>query len=96
MDTKRGLYLVAYDVCEPHRLQRVCRYLTGYKVGGQKSVFEVWVTPAELQLIRRDLAELMQAGEDRLHILALDPRMHVRCMGRADSFDPHQGYFSIL
>lgn len=90
----RTLYLIAYDVCEPHRLQRVCRYLTGYKVGGQKSVFEVWVTPAELRKIRCDLEYLMVSEEDRLHILALDPRMNVRCLGQASTFS--QNYFSIL
>ncbi len=94
MDTHRTLYLVAYDVCEPQRLQKVCRYLTGYKVGGQKSVFEVWVTPAELARIRRDLESLMDAGEDRLHILALDPRMTPRCCGRASTFTAH--HFAIV
>jgi CRISPR-associated protein Cas2 len=90
----RTLYLVAYDVCEPHRLQKVCRYLTGYKVGGQKSVFEVWVTPAELRDIRSGLDKLMEPGEDRLHILALDPRMKPRCLGRATTFE--QRHFAIV
>lgn len=90
----RTLHLVAYDVCEPHRLQRVCRYLTGYKVGGQKSVFEVWVTPAELRQIRADLDQIMDSGADRLHILALDPRMKPRCLGLAHSFEQH--HFCIV
>ncbi len=86
MDTHRSLYLVAYDVCQPRRLRKVCRYLGSYKVGGQKSVFEVWVTPAELRGIRVELERLMDLGEDRLHILSLDPRMTPRCLGRASSF----------
>jgi CRISPR-associated protein Cas2 len=86
MDKERNLYLVAYDVCEPHRLQRVCRYLTGFKVGGQKSVFEIWATAAELRRIRSDLEDLMITDEDRLHILALDPRMQPRLYGRARHF----------
>lgn len=90
----RTLYLVAYDVCEPQRLQRVCRYLTGYKVGGQKSVFEIWATPAELRKIRTELNELMDSDQDRLQILALDPRMAVRCLGKAQSFK--QSFFSII
>lgn len=90
----RTLHLIAYDVCDPRRLHRVCRYLTGYKVGGQKSVFEVWVTPAELQQIERHLEELMEPGEDRLHIVALDPRMQPWCLGQAQRFTP--GYFSIV
>lgn len=46
--SQRKLYLVAYDVAEPKRLRQVRNYLIGYKVGGQKSVFEIWITPTEL------------------------------------------------
>lgn len=94
MDKQRTLYLVAYDVCDPRRLHRVCRYLTGYKVSGQKSVFEIWATDAELREIRGELERLMLLNEDRLHILALDPRMQPRCKGRAHSFQ--QKFFSIV
>jgi CRISPR-associated protein Cas2 len=90
----RTLYLVAYDVSHPRRLHKVCRYLTGFKVGGQKSVFEIWVTPAELARIRDELDRLMDAEEDRLHIFALDPRMTPLCLGNGKNFDPT--YFSIL
>jgi CRISPR-associated protein Cas2 len=90
----RTLYLVAYDVCNPRRLHKVCRYLTGFKVGGQKSVFEIWVTPAELTQIRADLEQLMDAGKDRLHIFALDPRMKPHCLGNGTHFEPT--FFSIL
>jgi CRISPR-associated protein Cas2 len=86
MDKTRTLYLVAYDICEPRRLHRVCRYLTGYKVAGQKSVFEIWATPAELARIHADLEAMMDADEDRLHILALDPRMKPALFGRAQTF----------
>jgi len=44
----RTLYLVAYDISDPRRLGRVCRSLKGYRVQGQKSVPEIWVTPAAL------------------------------------------------
>ncbi len=94
MDKQRTLYLIAYDICEPHRLQRICRYLTGYKVGGQKSVFEIWVTAAELRHIRTDLERLMDSTEDRLHIFALDPRMRPLLHGRASHFTEH--YFAIV
>lgn len=90
----RSLYLVAYDICNPRRLRRVCKYLTGFKVGGQKSVYECWVTPAELRIMRAELDKLMEPGEDRLHILALDPRMKTLCFGLAKPFE--QTFFSIL
>jgi CRISPR-associated protein Cas2 len=90
----RTQYLVAYDVSNPRRLRKVCRYLTGFKVGGQKSVFEIWVTPAELEQIRAELDSLIDAEEDRLHIFALDPRMKPHCLGNGKNFD--QTFFSIL
>ena len=82
----RSLYLVAYDVCNPRRLARVTRYFHSYRVAGQKSVPEIWVTPAELAHILADLRRLLQEGEDRLQLIALDPRMTPRCMGQAESF----------
>jgi len=89
----RFLHLVAYDVCDPSRLRRVCQFLKGYKVAGQKSVFECWITPAELAHIRVTLDSLMEPAEDRLHIFALDPRQRVRCFGKAATFSA--GFFAI-
>lgn len=94
MDKARTLYLVAYDVCEPRRLQKVCRYLSGYKVAGQKSVFELWLTPAELWRICCELETLIEAEEDRVHLFALDPRMKPRLFGLASHFD--SGHFAIV
>ena len=83
----RTLYLVAYDVCDPKRLSRVGRYFHGYRVAGQKSVPEIWVTPAELQRIRADMGRLLDAQADRLQLIALDPRMRRRCLGQAHTFN---------
>lgn len=82
----RALYLAAYDVRDPRRLARVGRYFRSYRVAGQKSVPEIWVTPAELQHIQRDTSDMLDIGEDRLHIIALDPRMRRRCLGQAMTF----------
>ena len=84
----RTLYLIAYDVCQPRRLARVTRYLHSYRVAGQKSVPEIWVTPAELAHIQADMGRLLQTDQDRLQLIALDPRMTPRCMGQAESFQP--------
>ena len=82
----RTLYLVAYDVCDPKRLSRVGRYFHSYRVAGQKSVPEIWVTPAELQRIRADMGRLLDPEADRLQLIALDPRMRRRCLGQAHTF----------
>ena len=82
----RTLYLVAYDVCNPRRLARVTRYFHSYRVAGPPSVPEIWITPAERATIEADMARLLQTEEDRLQLIALDPRMAPRCMGQAESF----------
>lgn len=90
----RTLYLVAYDISNPKRLARVCRYFKSWRVAGQKSVPEIWVTPAELQAIRANLNNLLDPTTDRIQLIALDPRMTPHCMGQANTFGPH--YFCIL
>lgn len=90
----RTLFLVAYDVCDPQRLHRVRKFLTAFKVGGQKSVFECWLTPSELSEVKVGLDCLMEASEDRLQVLALDPRMRPSCFGKAKAFA--QTFFSIV
>ena len=79
----RTLYLGCYDISEPKRLRRVHKFLLGYKVGGQKSFFECWLTAAELREVRDTLAELLDLAEDRAHIFQLDPRMARDMLGRA-------------
>ena len=89
----RTLYLVAYDVCNPRRLARVTRYFHSYRVAGQKSVPEIWITPAERATIEADMARLLQTEEDRLQLIALDPRMRRRCLGLANTFSTP--FFSV-
>lgn len=90
----RILHLACYDVCEPRRLARTTRYLTSYRVGGQKSVPELWVTPAELATIQRDVTALLDLEADKLLLMALDPRMQPHCLGVASTFT--RGAFYVL
>ncbi|PAT36471.1 CRISPR-associated endonuclease Cas2 [Vandammella animalimorsus] len=90
----RTLYLVAYDIaCDRTRL-RIQRYLKSFRVAGQKSVPEIWVTPAELRAICADLQRWMDAASDRILLIALDPRLPPHCLGQASSF--RAGYFAIV
>lgn len=82
-DAARILFLVCYDVCCPKRLYQVRKYLLAFKVGGQKSFFECWLTPAELREVRTRLNELLDPDEDRAHIFQLDPRMARDFLGLA-------------
>ena len=82
----RTLYLLAYDIAHPRRLARVRRCVAAYRVGGQKSVPECWLTPAELEALRQRLAALINPDEDRVFILQLDPRSRMLERGRASIF----------
>ena len=82
----RNLYLVAYDVADPARLHRVGRCVNSYRVAGQKSVPEVWLTQPELQQLQKDLLQLLNPNQDRLQLVALDPRLQLHCLGRAITF----------
>ena len=89
------MYLVCYDICNPKRLRRVYRFLLGYRVGGQRSIFECWLTLPELKEVTHTLSELMEKSEDRVHIFQLDPRMTVNFYGTANS-KPLGSPFMIL
>ena len=82
-DVARTLFLVCYDIGSPKRLHRVHKYLLGYRVGGQKSFFECWLTPAELREVRQTLETLLEPTQDRAHIFQLDPRMKNDGLGLA-------------
>jgi CRISPR-associated protein Cas2 len=79
----RDLFLVCYDISDPKRLQRVHKRVMAYAVGGQKSFYECWLTPAELSRLRQNLAELIDPAQDRAHFFQLDPRLEPMFHGRA-------------
>lgn len=91
----RKRYLVCYDICEPGRLKRVYKYLSGFKVGGQKSFFECWLTATELCCIRDNLRNMIDINEDRLHIFLLDPRMSPGCYGIATTSRPGKPFMVV-
>lgn len=93
-DAARTLFLVCYDISCPRRLYRVHTFLLGYKVGGQKSFFECWLTPAELREVRRTLEKLIDTTADRAHIFQLDPRMKNEGLGLATQ--PVTTFFMIV
>ncbi len=79
----RNLYLVCYDVANPKRLYRIHKRVQAFAIGGQKSFYECWMTPAELASLRQNLQDEMDATEDRIHFFQLDPRMTPLFYGRA-------------
>jgi len=79
----RAFYLIAYDICNNRRLGKVRNALKGYSTGGQKSVYECFLTESELSLITRNLKELILEEEDRIHIFRMDIRCRTHALGIA-------------
>lgn len=79
----RHLYLAAYDIGSPARLRAALKLVKGYATGGQKSVFECFLTPAERRRLLDDMREVIEPGEDRFLMIRLDPRSRVHTLGIA-------------
>lgn len=79
----RDLYLAAYDVAQPRRMAAALKLTRAYATGGQKSVHEVFMTPAECRRLLEDMSALLDPDTDRLLLIKLDPRSRVHILGRA-------------
>lgn len=80
---QRDLYLAAYDVASPRRLIAALALVRGYATGGQKSVHEVFLTPAERHELLHNMALILDETEDRFFLLRLDPRACTYALGVA-------------
>ena len=90
---ERDLYLAAYDVASPSRLAAALALVRGYATGGQKSVHEVFLTPAERRELVHAMALLLDEDEDRFFLLRLDPRARTYALGlAAKPIDPDYFY----
>jgi CRISPR-associated protein Cas2 len=81
--SKRSLFIAAYDIRSPDRLREALHVMRGYSCGGQKSVFECFLTDAEKRDLLAEIESVMDASEDRFLLMRLDPRSRVRTLGIA-------------
>jgi CRISPR-associated protein Cas2 len=84
MLTDRDLYLAAYDVAAPRRLRAALDLVRAYATGGQYSVHECWLTPAERAQLIVDAASILAPEDDRMLWLRLDPRGAFIALGVAE------------
>jgi len=91
---QRHLYLAAYDIADPKRLHRVLTVVKGFATGGQKSVFECWLTRTEHQTLLASTVSAMDQRKDRFFLLRLDPRCRPQQLGLAlPPANPHLFYY---
>ncbi|RME81238.1 MAG: CRISPR-associated endonuclease Cas2 [Zetaproteobacteria bacterium] len=77
------LYLVGYDIARPERLRKMHALVKQHAYGGQKSVFECWMTEDERDALIGRAARLVDAREDRFFVLALDAAAKPQLLGLA-------------
>ena len=59
------------------------QFLKGYSTGGQKSVYECFLTDGELRYVKRKLERLIDDEDDRVHIFTMDGRSRTHALGIA-------------
>jgi len=91
---ERTLYLIAYDITNDKRLNSVRFFLKGYSTGGQKSVYECFLTEGELTVVTRILKKIINEKEDRIHIFTMDGRSRTHTLGIA--VEPHDPEFFYI
>jgi len=77
----RHLFIIGYDIASPRRLRRALKVVKAHAIGGQKSMYECWLTGGELQQTMRALRDLVDIDEDRVIFLRLDQRAQVHVLG---------------
>lgn len=67
------LFLVARDIHCNRRRTAVRKITAVFAVGGQKSAYECWLTPAQRDRLCQKLTQQIDSEEDRLLMLRRDP-----------------------
>ena len=76
------LYLVCYDIADPRRLQRVHRYLRGFGLPLQYSVFTLRLTQKRQQRLLHGLRQIIDEREDDVRIYPLPDKGERLSLGR--------------
>jgi CRISPR-associated protein Cas2 len=79
----RQFYLAAYDIGDHRRRSAVLALVRAYATGGQKSVHEVFLTPAEKSELLHNVSLVLDEEYDRFLLLRLDASARCHTLGRA-------------
>ena len=91
--SNRSLFIAAYDVSSPARLRQVHRTVKAYATGGQKSVFECFLTPTERKTLLVKARKLINEREDRFALLRVEERAAPVLLGIATPPSDPDFYF---
>lgn len=77
------MHLAAYDISHSRRLRLALKVAKNYATGGQKSVFECFLTARERGRFSREMEDVIDAALDRFLLLRLEARSPVITLGIA-------------
>ncbi len=69
----RNVFLVTYDICDDKRLRKVFKTMRNWGDHLQYSVFECQLNGAELQKLKIELKEIINAAHDQVLFVDLGP-----------------------
>jgi CRISPR-associated protein Cas2 len=86
--------IVAYDIAEPHRLNRVAKILKDYGVRVQKSIFEVTVDAMLFAEMKRRVEDEIETSEDGVKYFPLCEKCAgtLEIIGQGVYTDPDEEY----
>ena len=92
---KNMMYLVAYDVRDPKRLQKVARKCQNYGIRVEYSVFECDLTQDDFSSMWQELKDLIDATDDRIlaYRICRSCVTHIASMGDINRPDRVLFYF---
>jgi len=76
-----NLYVIAYDIPEDRRRTRLANLLKSYGERVQLSVFECWLSRAELEALKKRIREKVDLAEDSVRIYRSHPSVEVLGVG---------------
>jgi CRISPR-associated protein Cas2 len=85
-----SLYVAAYDISDDNRRESVARVLLTYGHRLQRSVFEVWLDPAEVRQLCCEVGPYL-AKSDTFQLFPVDERGtrgRISWQRAGESFDP--------
>ena len=82
----KKFYVIAYDVVDDRRRNRIMKLLKGYGFHAQKSVFECYLSAEQLQRLKHRLQKEINEAEDniRIYSLTLEQVQQVHIIGRGE------------
>lgn len=69
--SERAFYILAYDIANDRRRQKIARLCEAIGDRVQESVFEAYLTAAELEKLLKKTAKVMKPAEDSLRVYTL-------------------------